>query len=96
MFMINPMLLNPNTKGSSQSFGLNLSKLPIKIWLERGFMHPMFLIVLANIGFLLVVVDVLRACRQSENPESNMRVDCFDFINGTFVRRPGANCQVKT
>jgi len=32
-------------------------------------------------------------CKQNENPESNMRIDCFDFVNGTFVRRPGDNCQ---
>ena len=44
--------------------------------------------------WLPIVVDVLRDCRQNENPESNMRIDCFDFINGTFVRRPGENCQV--
>ena len=59
------------------------------------YVHPILLIVPASIGFLLVVVDVLRACRQNENPESNMRIDCFDFINGTYVRRPGANCQVE-
>ena len=78
------MPLDPNLRGHSPKFGI------------RGvlYVHLIFL-VLANIGFLLVVVDVLRACRQNENPESNMRIDCFDFINGTFVRRPGANCQVK-
>ena len=68
--------------------------LSAKIWLERGVIYQLFHFVLTNIGFPLVVVDVLRDCRQNENPESNMRVDCFDFINGTFVRRPGANCQV--
>ena len=49
-----------------------------------------------SIDFSLVVVDVLMTCRQSENPDSNMRVDCFDFVNGTFVRRPSDNCQVMT
>ena len=75
------MPLDPNTGGGSPKFGP-----------RGGVIHPIFL---ANICFLLVVVDVLRACRQNENPESNMRIDCFDFINGTYVRRPGANCQVE-